>query len=260
MILFWLILFVVKVALVWWVIVSVIDYRRQSERPTRTQMTTAATGPAFSTEERVASLPLRRAPVFAGRELEKVSPLGAIADKMQSGDLLLFSGRQAHSWLIRVATYSAFSHAGMVIRDDEGLWVVDVCEGSGGQRRALAQDVIDWPGRWYWAHVDRKHFANFVSEGAAHFSKCIVGCKYGYFGVGIQIILNLPILRELAYVFHIHSLPWFNLLDPFCSVGVTLMARDGGGVDPSNGRLPQLVTPQDLCQSLLWTRNKVALV
>lgn len=243
---------VVLVVLIAWLSASTFDHVRQRRAPRALKSHTRG----FASVE---SLPTRPAPLLAGKSVEPVSRLEDIAGLMSSGDLILFSGRKPHSWLIRIATYSAYSHAGMIVRDDESLWIVDVCEGAGCKKRCLADEVKKWPGRWYWAALDHKHFRDFNRSKAAFAALSMVGGKYGYVGIFVQFCLYVPGLRELAFILSVDRWPYFRNQPPFCSQGVVVFAKAGGD-DPGNGRPPQLMTPQDVAQSLLHSPHKIALL
>lgn len=202
---------------------------------------------------------VQRAPLFSAEPEEPVGRYSDWAGAISTGDLALFTGCKPHSWAIRIATWSQFSHCGMFLRDEEGLWIVDVCEGVGGSKRFAQHEVEMWPGRWHWAHIARGRYPWFNEQKAARVMLDSVGCKYGYAGIVLQGAIHMPILRELAYATSLDRWHYFLNQPPFCSHAVkgwTVAA----GEDAVPDRPGFLVTPQDLAQSKLWSRHKLALV
>lgn len=219
------------------------DRKRQTTRPSRHEFASALISAG---DELQSFLPRRRAPVFASQQMEKVARFGDIAPLIRTGDVLLFSGRTVWSYLIRVFTFSPVSHAGIAVVDDDGIWVVDSCEGVGVTKRPLALEVRHWPGQWYWSPLASGHRSHYARKSVYEAAHAMLGQKYGWWGIVVQTIIHAPILRELAYFGGIDRL--FHRLLPFCSAAVVKIMRTGG-VDPVRARDAALVTPQDIFQS-----------
>lgn len=204
-----------------------------------------------------ATLPRRKRPsVHAIRE----ASLSEVASSMRNGDGLWYRGNRLFSMLIRIATASVVSHAGLVVIDGNGEpQVGEVVEGAGGRLVPLRDAVEANPGRWYWAPANRSRFPEYNGLDAATTICRMVGCKYGWWSIYCEAMWYLPGFRKLSYW------RWYKDLDrafvdqaPFCSTAVSIAATDGG-VDPCPGRAPQWTTPQDTYQSWLWSSTKTAL-
>ncbi len=220
------------------------DRSRQRLRPTR--------GEYKGTVDPIESLPTRQAPPLAGRRMEKVARYADIAHLIQSGDLISFSGRTLFAYAIRCFTYSDKSHVGIAVVDDEGLWIVDSCEGLGVTKRLLFDDIKRYCGQYYWHPIraGMKHFYKREKCTKLAMDSVRANVKYGWAGIVLQFILHAPVLRTLAYLVGFASCKRFTER-PFCSMAVTQWMR-GAALDPVPGRDPQLVVPQDLNQSLAF--------
>lgn len=220
------------------------DRSRQRLRPTR--------GEYKGTVDPIESLPTRQAPLLAGRRMEKVARYADIAHLIQSGDLISFSGRTLFAYAIRCFTYSDKSHVGIAVVDDEGLWIVDSCEGLGVTKRLLFDDIKRYCGQYYWHPIraGMKHFYKREKCTKLAMDSVRANVKYGWAGIVLQFILHAPVLRTLAYLVGFASCKRFTER-PFCSMAVTQWMR-GAALDPVPGRDPQLVVPQDLNQSLAF--------
>lgn len=218
-----------------------VDWRRHKTAPTRHEY--------GASSDLIKSLPLRPAPVMAGKRMERVARYKDVAHRIRTGDGGKYSGRRIFSYLVRFFTYSDASHWWAPYVDEEGVWIVDSCEGRGVTKRLLYDEVKAHPGQYYWAAIApefRDEYKRGVVGGAL---LADLGCPYGWFGIVLQCIIHCPVLRELAYVTKVDRL--FAKLKPFCS-GFGLIKTRLGGIDPVKGRDPQLVTPQDMSQSPVY--------
>ncbi len=228
------------VALAYW-----IDRKRQKRVPMELTSRAYRGAGAMHTAE-------RRAPLFAGETHEKVARFSDIAEHMKTGDGLTFSGRTIWSFILRIATYSSKSHAGMVVRDDEGVWVVDSCEGRNVTKRLLADEIKKYPGQWYHGEIRHELNRNYHRQRAADAAMAMVAnkTKYGWIGIIFQTFIRVPILREIAYLTSLDRLPFYRNR-PFCSQALKDWMH-AGSLDPVPGRDGQLVVPQDINQSLAF--------
>lgn len=192
----------------------------------------------------------RPAPLMAGRPKEKVAYFGEVASQIKHGDVLTFSGRTLWSYLLRIATFSDVSHCGMVCRDDEGLWIVDSCEGRNFTKRLLADEIKQYPGQWRWHSIRKEFRHNYHRIRAVDYflEKIANKAKYGWAGIALKFFTVTPILREIAYLTRLDLLPFYRNR-PFCSQAVK-DAMHRGSLDPVPGRDSQLVVPQEINQSL----------
>lgn len=223
-----------------------VDWRRQKHVPvhltSRTYYGSAEPG-AICTAERTA-------PLFAVNAKEKVARFADLAEHMKTGDILTFSGRSLWSYLLRIGTYSDKSHCGMVVRDDEGLWIVDSCEGLNVSKRYLFDEVQKYPGQWYWHAIRHEFERNYHRKRAAEAFMAMIanGTKYGWIGIILQYMIRTPVLRIFAYWLRLDQLPFYKNR-PYCSHALKDVMRIGS-LDPVPGRPGQLTTPQDINQSL----------
>lgn len=229
------------------------DRRRQLTLPSRHEF---ASSIITNDHDYEAFLPRRLAPAFASQRMEKVARFSDVAGLIKTGDVLLFSGRTFWSYIIRIATFSSISHVGIAVVDDEGIWVVDSSEGVGVTKRLLLADVKKWPGQWYFAQIATGHRTAYSRKTVHGASQAMIGTKYGWLGIGVQAIVNAPVLREVAYFTNLRRL--FPKLLPFCSGFVAKVMRIGG-IDPVRARDIVLVTPQDIFQSAVIT-EPIALI
>lgn len=197
--------------------------------------------------------------MMAGRPTEKVAKLEDVAPHIRNGDPLTHSGRTFWAYLLRIAVFGDKSHAAITARDDEGLWVIDSCEGRGVTKRPLLEEVKKYPGQWYVGMIRHEFNHNYHRERAVEAAKAMVANKtqYGWGGIFLQYMIHTPVLRIIAYVFCIDRLPLFNNR-PFCSQALKRWMQIGS-LDPVPRRDEQLCTPQDINQSLA-IREWIALV
>lgn len=202
-------------------------------------------------------------PAFSNMPFYLAARFMDVEQWMQSADVILYSGRLTNpvSAGNRFFTYSPWSHAGIVVRDVDGLWLVDICAHGGCRKRSLEDEVKKEPGRWYWSHLEVERFPEFDREGCAQAALQDVGKKYGYRGIFLQMMVRgiVPGSRAFTYLTKMHEWPYFANAPSFCSQGVKRWAHHGGKVDPLPGRSPNLVPPEDIAECLLWSPNKVAL-
>ena len=225
-------------------VAKLIDRKRQTLRPTRHEYTGLV--------DPIESLPKRAAPMLAGRTMERVAKFADVSQLIQTGDLISFSGRTLFAYAIRCFTYSDKSHVGIVVKDDEGIWIVDSCEGLCVTKRVLYDDIKAYPGQYYFHPIRHglRHFYKREKCAAKAMESVRANVKYGWAGIVLQFILHAPVLRTLAYLIGFASCKRFTER-PFCSMAVTSWMR-GAALDPVIGRDPQLVVPQDLNQSLAF--------
>lgn len=251
---------------------KLVDWRRQKVKPRRHEYGSfrEAQYNIADSHDLMRWLPTRLRPMFSGdcgndkgAAIEKVAKLSDVAALMKTGDGGVQSGTAPWSYLIRIADYSTDSHAWMVYRDDEGLWVADSREGSGVAKRSLFEEVAKYPGQLYWAQIAPEFRDRYNRDAvAAAIAADIEGqVQYGWSGIILLTVLRLPVLRVLAYLLKVSSWGW---LQPyferrqFCSQKETNWMR-AGSLDPVPGRDAQLVVPQDIRQSMAFV-DWVALV
>lgn len=236
-------------------LVRLIDRKRQRKVPTRhefnkaTLMAAAAAGsskqPLLASQE----IPTaeRPAPMMSGHQKERCARLSDVAPLMQSGDPGLFSGRSVFAIIVRILGYTDKSHAWMVDRDDEGLWIIDACAGRGVSRRSLAEEVAKFPGQLYWSRIAWPYRQHYKGQRAVEAARKLLGAKYGWLAIVFQVVIHTPIIRTIAYATTLDRL--LSAALRFCS-GLLKDNMKIGGIDPVPGRAAALVTPQDIAQSL----------
>lgn len=213
-------------------------------------------------------LPTRRAPLLAGKSIERVAKFDDICDNIKTGDLISFSGRTLFGYAIRGFTYSDKSHVGLALVVDaankelvakilgveleEGIYMIDSCEGMGVTIHPFRKDVNAYPGQYYWHETSKEFRYRYKREKVAIAALEAVrnNTKYGWAGIVLQFILHFPVLRTLAYALGFASCKRFTQR-PFCSMGATNWVRTSS-VDPIPHRDSQLIVPQELCQSMLF--------
>lgn len=226
----------------WVSLCKIVDRNRQKFLPPR------ALGAVGDTLEE--PMRLRTAPLLSGRKKERVARVFEIASQIKTGDLVSFSGRSFWSYLIRIFCYSDKSHVGMAYVDDHGeIWVIDSCEKVGVTKHRLWDDVKVHPGQWYWHPIrdGLRHHINRRDAGGAALAAAESNTRYGWGGIVLQFVLHAPVLRTLAYLIGFASCKRFTER-PFCSMGYAMWAA-AGKFEPVVDREPQLIVPQDLCQS-----------
>jgi len=233
-------------------IARLIDRRRQSHVPSAVSCFATANG-AMHVETRQPPLMAGREPCCGEESSELVAHFSDVAHKMKTGDGLKFSGRTPWGYTIRGSDYSDASHYGTVRKDAEGLlWVVDSCEHVGVGKRLLADDVANWPGQWYWAPIRREFSGDYDRDAVGEFLDNAVASnvQYGWGGIVLQFLLHTPVVRGLVYASGIAG--WKRFTDrPFCSM-FGAQAMRAGQLDPVPGRAAQLITPQDMAQSMAF--------
>jgi hypothetical protein len=205
-----------------------VDWRRQKHVPVElTSRAYRAAGTMHSAQ--------RPAPVMAGKRTEKVAKFADASPYMKTGDILTFSGRSVWSYILRIGTFSDKSHCGMVVRDDESIWVVDSCEGRNVTKRPLFEEVKKYPGQWYWHQIRHEFCQNYHRQRAADYFFALIAnkTKYGWLGIVFQSFIRLPVLREIAYLTRLDQLPIYG--SPFCS-HADKDAMKAGSLDPVPGR------------------------
>lgn len=241
-----------------------IDKKRQMRCPSRHEYGTR-TGEALA--DHLAALPTRDAPLMSGKPEEKVAKLSDVAHLMKSGDFLWFAGRAFHSYIIRIATFSEFSHGAVLEKEQsrknatirgradgsleiESLKIVQVVEGRGGEIISLAEQVAKYPGQWYWGAVDRVRFKEYDGNAAVAEAKKFVNKPYGNWAILFQVVLHCPFVVAIAYWWRDKTDELFETRPPFCS-GAQQLGSKAGGATLVQGRAAQLCTPQDTAQSKL---------
>lgn len=242
------------------------------------------------------SLSTRATPTFAAHSTEYVAKFSDIEEWMQTCDGMWFSGRAVHSWIIRIATISNVSHAGIIYRakgDEKFIirnsWcrsllnkitfgkygkpryyypkegeivLLHMIEGKGCLAEPFKDAVAAYPGQYYWSPVqwDKYPTPEFDPDKAIAVMLSFVGKEYGLFSVSYEGVWHTPLLRELMYWWRhdkINVAFDTSKTPPYCSDAQSLTI-EGGGVDPVPEHSHQLTTPQDTLQSLFWGM-KVAL-
>lgn len=218
-----------------------VDWRRQKKCP--------AMQHGFSMGASASSLPIRRAPAMAGQKFEHVAKFSDVARFIRTGDGGKYSGRRIFSYIVRFLSFSDASHWWVPLVDDEGIWIVDSCEGRGVTKRLLCDEVKAHPGQYSWAPIASEFQREYNRDAVAKGLLADVGMPYGWGGIFLQFLIHCPILREIAYLTSIDKL--FLNLKPFCS-GFGLIKTRLGRIDPVKGREPQLVVPQEMAQSPVY--------
>jgi hypothetical protein len=225
-----------------------------TERPQPTHAQAALFGDAFP------KLKLRRAGALAAKKTIYEAKFGDVAHLMQSGDAFWFSGTAPWSWLIRIATVSNVSHAGMLKRKQNGeIRLLDVVEGKGGRNLPFVDEVAKYPGQYLWGPTQRDKYPEYNGIKAANFMEKLVGTPYGWHSVLWMACWHAPIIRDFVYMIHYRDIDKAFVNQPMYCSDSQSVATETGGVDPVPDRAHQLTSPSDTLQSLLWG-PKVALI
>lgn len=258
------------------------DRRRQGVIPKRHAYSSS---PLFS--KYLLTLPRQQAPICSKSETEPVAYLDQVIHLMKTGDILNFSGCRLHSYVNRIVRWCLSSHSAMVYVDsNEQRWVAEVIErfaivwhgwkpsiDLGGFRLVRIENyVAKYPGQLYWARiadiyaepsytVDGKvippRFNRLKAAAAIEASKSL---GYGWGCIGLQIVQQVVIVREIVYLRTWRNLNknWAATHSPDCSCIVSLWC-EAAGEDPVPGLAAQLTTPAEIERTKL-TEEGVALV
>ncbi len=108
-----------------------VDWRRQKKCPSRHEYG-ARKGESLA--DHLEALPTRDAPLMATKPKERVARLSDVVHLMKNGDFLWFAGRAFHSYIIRIATFSEFSHGAILKLTKGNPEIVQGCRSSTIQR------------------------------------------------------------------------------------------------------------------------------
>lgn len=171
--------------------------------------------------------------------------------------LYLYRPRGWRKWKSRIiadATGGPYSHAGLIRRTrDNGtscLDVLEMIEGKGGRAVPLDSIVRRYPRSVDVYRPDLTHFPEFDPAGTVAYMHQLTGRDYGWWSLVKLIVRRVPILWHVFRSKSQDPREW--TCAPFCSFAVAAAARIGGRVDPVRNLSADLVTPNDLCRSLLW--------
>jgi hypothetical protein len=218
---------------------------------------------------------LEPAALLANRPLQLQARFEDVYQHMHTGDGLWYAGTSLNSWLIRISDYANVSHGGVILRDGDRIKqirLMDVIESwawkkGGGRDLSLWDEVKSAPGYWIWGPVADPYLEADPATGHVRFNRSeaeraareLIGCTYGWRGIGLMALTRLPVAREIAYAVGRRDIdtPWQDQ-PPFCSWAQSIIATRAG-VDPVPERAPQLTSPANTYQSLLWGQ-KIILV
>jgi hypothetical protein len=153
-----------------------------------------------------------------------------IRERMRSGDVLLFRGRGPLSWIIRKATGSDFSHAGLVFRFRERVYCLEAVKG-GVRLAPLSWLVRVYPGKIHYFTLEADPQQRQAALGFAFEQLCRPYDTIGLFRFGLALALGRPRSER-------KDERWF------CSELVAEAYR-GAGV-PLTAELPSYASPADL--------------
>jgi hypothetical protein len=209
--------------------------------------------------------------MFAAKTFELVARLRDVIDQIHTGDALLFSGRLPHSYLNRIACWTRMSHSAMAYRDTHGkVWAAEVIErfhiervgwwfrvNLGGFRMVPIEDyVAKFPGQLYWARLAPEFDkpVEFNRQLCRNAIDASVRWRYGWCGIGFQVLTKTPFIRVLTYLLSWRNIDasWNTTRPPFCSWAVSEWATRAGQ-DPTPRLAPQLTTPAEIERSKLWS-------
>lgn len=178
----------------------------------------------------------------------------AAVPELRNGDLALFRSKSWHSNLIKIGSLGIHSHAAMLrINGDDRIDLLEMVEGAGGRAKPLRARVQEQSGQCDIFRPDTDRWPELDLAGATAYMRDLTGLDYGTWGVMLLAGLRMAGLRFLLAR---RAREFDDAREsgqaPFCSHAVSTAYRIGGGVDPVPRKPDYLVTPADLCCSLLF--------
>ena len=168
-----------------------------------------------------------------------------IREQIQTGDILLFSGRRWLSHVIEGISRSRYSHVAFLTRW-EGRIIAMQADLRGVEVIPASMLVCRYEGNVEWWRLDEAHRHAFNKRDFLDRALTLVGVKYGYLSLlwlGIRIILGLSVHRKLS-----HLRPSTLFCSQFVSYcykneGLDINAKAGvDGTSPSDFALSGLFT------------------
>jgi hypothetical protein len=153
-----------------------------------------------------------------------------IRERMRGGDVLLFRGRGLLSWIIRKATGSDFSHAGLVFRFRERVYCLEAV-GGGVRLAPLSWLVGVYHGEIHYFTLEADPKERQAALGFAFEQLCRRYDKIGLVRFGLTLLFGL---RRSPH----QDDRWF------CSELVAQAYRVAGA--PLTAELPSYASPADL--------------
>ncbi len=203
------------------------------------------------------ALPPRRPPIISSGADERCARLVQVAPRMRSGDPGTFSGREFHSYLIRIPTWSSKSHAYILDVENEGCWnavpyIIDTTLKHGVSRRPLIDEVTKYPGQWYWSPVRGEASRHYKRDHAIELAMEMVkaNTQYGWPAIVLQTLIKLPLSASVLYLTGVGNSKFFKRW-PFCSGALAIWMRKGA-MDICMDRAPEFIVPQDVDQCPLF--------
>ena len=173
--------------------------------------------------QRLAESNQQALPYVAGKDV-------GVRASMRSGDVLLFRGSGVLSWLIRLATHSDYSHAGLVFRYRARVYCLEAV-GKGVRLIAVSRLLDHYPGGVFYCGLGAAEPARETALGFGFQQLCL---PYDVFGL---------VRFALALIF-----AWRRPVNPdnrwFCSELVAAAYRIAGF--PLTDELPCYASPVDL--------------
>lgn len=122
------------------------------------------------------AMPVEQPQCLAGNQLEYAS----IRAQMQDGDILLFGGSSAFSRLIRWASKSDYSHAGIVAWWGERLMVLEA-KGPGVVASPISDNLCHYPGNIDYFRLKPEHTLDLPArKKMLDFALLQLGKKYNF--------------------------------------------------------------------------------
>ncbi|HET6429207.1 MAG TPA: hypothetical protein VFJ30_12395 [Phycisphaerae bacterium] len=177
--------------------------------------------------------------------------LSEVTDSLiRRADLLLYRRRGA----ISIAGRGAHSHAAKASwagRESDVPMVLETRSIVGARAVTLASQVRVYPGRIDVYHSNAgDRWPEYDRQKADRAMWCMVGKKYGWWGLACAAVLHLPVVRWFVRA-ELDDLA-IDKRPPFCSHACAYADRVGGGVDPVKHLSDRLTEPADLARSLFY--------
>ena len=125
---------------------------------------------------------------------KKIINYSSVRDNIQNGDIILYKGRDVAAAVIRLFTHSDYSHAGLAVKWNERLMVMEAVA-RGILISPLSKNIERYSGDVEW-YTCTETISEDRREKLINFAQKFLGEKYGWRSVillGIKIFLGVSL-------------------------------------------------------------------
>jgi hypothetical protein len=168
-----------------------------------------------------------------------------IRDRIQTGDILLFSGRRWLSHVIEGISHSRYSHVAFLTRW-EGRIIAMQADLRGVEVIPASMLVCRYEGNVEWWRLGEAHRLRFNGRDFLDRALTLIGIKYGYLSLlwlGLRMLLGLSVYRKFSHLRP--STLYCSQFVSYCykNEGLDINAKAGvDGTSPSDFALSGLFT------------------